>query len=443
MKANRKIVNGWAFYDWANSVYNLVITTAIFPIYYESQTTTTIDGVVSHEIDAFGMHFENSAGLYSYILSLSFLLISILSPLLSGIADYSGNKKFFMRMFTYIGSAACMILFFFQKGMVELGLIAAMFASIGYSGSLVFYNAYLPEIAPREQHDAISAKGYAMGYFGSVLLLILNLVFIENYELFGISDKGMATRIVFISVGLWWFGFSHITFRRLPSNVFDRKPEGNKFTKGFQELLKVWTNLKNNPLLKRYLLSFFILTMGVQTVMLMAVLFAKQEVRQIVDGVEQKMADGNLIISVLLIQIIAIGGAFLFSFMSKKIGNVKALMISSLIWIGVCVAAYEVKYVEGFYGLAAVVGLIMGGTQSLSRSTYSKFLPETVDHASYFSFYDICEKLGIVIGLFSYGFIVNTLGGMRPAIFALGSFFILAFAGLYVVLRTANAGSKV
>lgn len=443
IKYDKKTINGWAFYDWANSVYNLVITTAIFPIYYESQTTTTLaDGSVSYAVDAFGMHFNNAAGLYSYVLACSFLLISLLSPLLSGIADYSGSKKSFMRMFTYVGAFSCMILYFFHKGNLELGLLAAMFASLGYSGSLVFYNAYLPEIAPPEEHDRVSAKGYSLGYLGSVILLIINLIAIENYELLGFENKGPVTRLAFVSVGLWWFGFAHVTFRRLPGNVYGRKPSGNRFTKGINELIGVWRNLKENNILKRYLFSFFVLTMGVQTVMLMAVLFAKQEVKQIIDGVEQKMEDGNLIISVLLIQIIAIGGAYLFAFASKKLGNVKALMLASIIWIGVCVAAYQVRYVGGFYALAAVVGLIMGGTQSLCRSTYSKLLPETEDHASYFSFYDVCEKVGIVIGLFSYGFIVDTLGGMRPAIFALATFFVIALGCLLWVLSTMRATSK-
>ncbi len=447
IKYDKKTINGWAFYDWANSVYNLVITTAIFPIYYESQTTTKLaDGSVSYAVDAFGMHFNNAAGLYSYVLACSFFMISLLSPLLSGIADYSGSKKGFMRMFTYIGSISCMVLFFFDSEHLELGLIAAMGASLGYSGSLVFYNAYLPEIAPPEEHDRISARGYSLGYLGSVLLLIANLVFLENLDWFGLDQvengKKWATKIVFVSVGLWWFGFAHVTFKRLPGNVYDRKPTGNRFTKGARELIGVWHNLKENKVLKRYLLSFFILTMGVQTVMLMAVLFAKQEVKQVIDGVEQKMEDGNLIISVLLIQIIAIGGAYLFAFASKKLGNVRALMLASIVWIGVCVAAFQVKYVGGFYALAAVVGLIMGGTQSLCRSTYSKLLPETEDHASYFSFYDVCEKVGIVIGLFSYGLIVDSLGGMRPAIFALATFFIIAFACLLWVLSTMRRTSK-
>jgi MFS transporter, UMF1 family len=418
---DKKVINAWAFYDWANSVYPLVITTAIFPIFYENISHSGETDMVRF----FGFHFTNTE-LYSYVVGLSFLIVSVISPFLSGIADYTGTKKRFMMFFCYLGSLSCASLYFFDMDHLELSMIPVMFASVGFWGSLVFYNAFLPEIADAKQHDSISAKGYSLGYLGSSLLLILNLAMIMNWEVFGFSDVGTATRFAFLTVGLWWIGFSHITFMRLPNNVYNKKVEGNPILKGFQELFKVWKELKEQPALKTYLLSFFIYSMGVQTVMLMAVLFGKKEIIG--------MEDGNLIISVLIIQFIGMAGAYLFSYLSSVMGNIKALAIAVFMWTIICIGAYFLVYTTmDFYITAGLVGLVMGGIQSLSRSTYSKLLPVTTDHASYFSFYDVLEKIGIVIGMFAFGYIEGFTGSMRNSILALIVFFILGFIVLMKV----------
>lgn len=407
-KGNKKIINAWTFYDWANSSYPLVITAAIFPIYYET-VTRSADG--SDKVMLFGHEFINSE-IYTYTVALSFVIVSLSAPILSGIADYSGNKKRFMQFFCYLGSLSCMSLFFFSKDHLAFGLLSIMLSSIGFWGSLVFYNAYLPEIAEPKDHDRISARGYSLGYFGSSLLLILNLVLIKVF--------GMPAKYAFLTVGIWWIGFAQITFARLPNNVYNRKPQGNVFLKGFRELQKVWGQMKHHKRLRRYLGAFFVYSMGVQTVMLVAVLFAKKEVAG--------MRDTDLIISVLLIQFIGMAGAYLFSFLSDKIGNIKALGVAILIWVGICTGTFFFVHTPvDFYIVAATVGLVMGGIQSLSRSTYSKLLPETLDHASFFSFYDVSEKVGIVIGTFSFGMIEGLTGGMRNSILALIVFFALGF----------------
>lgn len=430
-KGNKKIINAWAFYDWANSVYPLVITTAIFPMYYEAVTTTTAeDGtVISDLVTFFGMSFRNTE-LYSYVISFSFLIVSFISPILSGIADYSDNKKRFLQFFCYLGSVACASLFFFDVDHLEVSMISVLLASVGFWASLVFYNAYLPEIAEPQYHDKISAKGYALGYVGSSILLIICLVLVLT------ATKEMTdlrTRICFVLVALWWIGFSQVTYARLPNSVFSRKPKENKFTKGWKELLKVWEEVKQMKVIKRYLLSFFIYSMGVQTVMIMATLFAAKEINWGGDG-----AKTGLIVSVLIIQFIAIAGAYLFSWISSKLGNVKSLSITLFIWIGICIGAYFIHEPIEFYAIAGIVGLVMGGIQSLSRSTYSKLLPSTKDHASFFSFYDVLEKLGIVIGTFAYGFIEGITGSMRNSIFALGTFFILGFVLLLMVPKNSK-----
>jgi UMF1 family MFS transporter len=424
-KGNKKLINAWTFYDFANSSYPLVITSAIFPIFYVNVTGTKDENgnIIGDTVSLFGRNFKNTE-IYDYVVALSFIIVSITSPLLSGIADYSGSKKRFMQFFCYMGSLSCASLYFFCKEQLALGLLSILFASVGFWGSLVFYNAYLPEIADPEDHDKISAKGFSMGYFGSAILLIINLVLIKVFE--------MPARYSFISVAVWWIGFAQITFAKLPNGTNTHAPsEGGVIFKGFKELKKVWHELKQIKRLKRYLMAFFTYSMGVQTVMLVAVMFAKKEI--------VGMEDSNLIVSVLLIQFVGMLGSFLFSRLSKQIGNIKALGVSLFIWIGLCVGTYGFVYTpNAFYVVACIVGLVMGGVQSLSRSTYSKLLPETEDHASYFSFYDVCEKIGIVIGMFSFGIIEGITGGMRNSILALMFFFITGFLILLTIPKTKN-----
>lgn len=410
---NKKIISAWTFYDWANSVYPLVITTAIFPIFYEA--------VVPKSVNFFNFNFINTE-LYSYIISLSFILVAFLSPVLSGIADYTGNKEKFMKFFCYLGSLSCISLFFFSSEHIELSMVSVLLASIGFWGSLVFYNAYLPEIATPNLHDKISAQGFSKGYIGSSILLIICLVLIQVFE--------VDARYSFVLTGMWWMGFSQITYARLPNNVYNRKPSGNIFFQGFKELNKVWNELKQMKQLKRYLAAFFVYSMGVQTVMIMAIFFGTKEI----SWADEASKTTGLIVSVLIIQFIAIPGAYLMAVLSSKVGNIKALGANIFIWIGICITAYAfVRTPLHFYGVAGVVGFVMGGIQSLSRSTYSKLLPETQDHASYFSFYDVVEKIGIVIGTFMFGFIEGFTGDIRKSILGLILFFVLGFLSLLTV----------
>lgn len=405
---NKKVINAWAIFDWANSAYALVITTAIFPKYFMSVTDPDI---------TFGsMHFTNSS-LYAYSISLAYMIIAFCSPALSGIADSSGRKKFFLRGFTMIGATACIALFYFKgMGQLYLGAGAFIIATIGFAGGLVFYNSYLPEIATEDQYDKVSAKGFAYGYVGSVILLLINLAIILKPEFFGISTPGLPARIAFVMVGMWWIGFSQITFKYLPK---DNKTVvgSNIITKGFREIKKVWLELKSQGNTRKFLLAFFCYSAGVQTVLYMASTFADKEL---------KFPASELIAIIIILQLVAIGGAYLFAHLSKLKGNKYSLIFMLVIWVIICVAAYVVNTKLQFYLLASAVGMVMGGIQSLSRSTYSKLLPTNLhDTTSYFSFYDVLEKLAIVIGTFSFGFIENLTGGMRNSVLTLGLFFIL------------------
>jgi len=415
----KKVINAWAFYDWANSVYNLTITSTIFPIYWSAVSSSN----GSTKVLFFGHSFENTA-LYTFALSFSFLFVALLSPLLSGIADYNGSKKRFMQAFCFIGSVSCSALFFFNRTNIEFGVLAFMLGTIGWAGSLVFYNSYLPEIATEEEQDKVSAKGFALGYVGSSLLLIMNLIVILFPESFGIpKESSLPARIAFLAVGIWWFGFAQYTFYYLPKNKSAIKFKLDVLWKGYRELSGVWAQLKKLKDLKAFLYAFFFFTMGIQTVMYVATLFGSKEL---------KLESGQLIATILIIQFVAIGGAYLFAFISKKIGNISALLIALSIWVVICISAYFVVNANQFYLLALAVGTVMGGSQSLSRSTYSKLLPDTTDTTSFFSFYDTSEKIAIVLGTASYGLIEEITGNMRNSVFTLGTFFIV---GLILLTR--------
>ena len=453
-KGSKKLLNAWAFYDWANSVYTLTIASTIFPIFYG-----TLHFMEGDKIEAFGIVFKNSA-LISYVTAFTFLVVAFMSPILSGIADYVGNKKFFMKLFCYVGSLGCIGLNWFDTSpdRIHLSLLFYFMGLIGYWGSLVYYNSYLPDIAYPEQQDRISARGFSMGYIGSVLLLIINLAMVMKPEWFGfdlsISKEVMesgdevaienamqsardtaaiqAMRYSFITVGVWWIVFSQYTFYILPKGV----SKGHKITKdvvfnGFRELKSVWRDLNKNFRLRRYLHAFFVSSMAVQTIMLMATYFGEQEILWETDS-EKTM---GLIISILVIQIVAILGAVITSRASEKFGNIKTLIVVNVIWMLMCLAAYFVTTPVEFYCIAGLVGLVMGGIQALSRSTYSKFLPETEDTTSYFSFYDVAEKIGIVIGMGIFATVDQITGSMRNAIVFLFAFFLVAVLLLFRVPR--------
>jgi len=434
--ASKKIVNSWAMYDWANSAYNLVITSTIFPAYYEAITGDGNEATID-KVHFLGREYVNTS-LYNYALSIAFVFVAFSSPILSSIADTKGNKKSFMAFFLTLGSLACAAMFFFKKETLWLGIACSIVACIGFWSSLVFYNSFLPEIAAEKDRDRISARGFAYGYIGSVLLQVICFLFVLKPEIFGITDTSFAPRLSFLLVAVWWFGFAQIPLRRLPASrpiAIDRTK--HTLTAGYKELQKVWTQLKSMPALKRFLISFFFYNMAVQTVMLSAALYGTGELQ---------IPTVNLIIAIVLIQLIAIPGAFFVAKLSAILGNIKTLMLCVVVWIGLCIYAYFIptQAIYQFYGLAVGVGFVMGGIQSLSRSTYSKLMPVTRDTTSFFSFFDVTEKVCIVIGLFCFGFITELTGSQRTSVLALIIFFVIGLGFLFYTLRIwgRNTGNE-
>lgn len=427
-RGNKRYINAWAFYDWANSAYSLVISSAIFPIFYGALFLSA--GVET--VSIFGGEIRPTP-LISYVTAAAFIVVALGSPLLSGIADFVGNKKAFLKFYCYLGSLSCIGLYFFDLDHIYFGLLCYFFGLIGFWGSIVFYNSYLPDIAHPEQQDAVSAKGFSLGYIGSVLLLIVNLAMVMQPETFGFEASGagsmQAMRWSFVMVGLWWMGFSQYTFYVLPKGVSKpHKVTSAVVFNGYAELKSVYRALSDNLRLKRYLAAFFVYSMAVQTIMLVATYFGEQEIAWPDEGAKTT----GLIVSILIIQLLAMIGAQLTSMASKKYGNLKTLIAVNSIWAAMSIYAYFMVSPVQFYVAAAIVGLVMGGIQSLSRSTYSKYLPSTEDTASYFSFYDVAEKIGIVIGMLLYGFIDQLTGSMRNSVLFLIVFFI---TGIVLLLR--------
>lgn len=417
-KNNPQVLNAWCMYDWANSTHSLVIVSGIFPVYFGATAINSEGGDV---IDFLDLSIKNSA-LFTFAVSAAFLIIACTSPIFSAIADFSGRKKMFMKFFCYLGAINCALLYFFTKDTVTLSTFFFLFSLVGWAGSIVFYNSFLPEIATEDRFDALSARGFSMGYIGSVLLMIFNLTMLLKPEWYGGISNGMACRISFLTVGIWWAGFAQYPFAKLPSVSFNKMPEGSWIFNGFKELKSVLAELKHLPMLKQFLLAYFFYNMGVQTVMYVAAIFGDKEL---------KLESSALITTVLLIQLIAIVGAYTFSKLSAKYGNIRGLMVAVVIWIGICMGAYLVSSQTQFYVLAGVVGFVMGGIQALSRSTYAKLIPkDTEDTASFFSFYDVTEKTSIVLGTLLFG-LIDQVTNMRNGVLMLMVLFIIGFVMLW------------
>lgn len=407
-KNDKKIINGWAMFDWANSAYALVVSTAVFPPFYASIAPDNVN-VAGRSID--------SNSLYSFSVSLAFILMALLVPALSGVADYSGRRKWFLKFFTLIGASSCILLFFFQSETdVFLGITAFVIGTIGFGAGIVFYNAYLPEIATEDKYDDVSAKGYAFGYIGSVILLLIVLLMISFYDKIGLSSEAMAIRMGFVLVGVWWLSFASVTFKVLPR---DSKSGFNSalFRKGFQELKSVYLIITASKYITRFLAAYFFYIAGVNVIIYLASIFAKDEL-----GFESS----QLIILILLLQFLATIGAYFFAWVSDKRGNKISLLIQIAVWIFICFFAYLTHSIIHFYILAAFVGLVFGGIQSLSRSSYAKFIDDReIPLTSFYSFYDVLTKLAVVGGTLTFGLVNQLTGNMRNSILALSFFFVI------------------
>ncbi len=425
LKNNPKTIHSWCIYDWANSAFSLVISSTIFPIYFENVALNERGGAI---INFLGFSIQNTV-LFSYSISFAFLFATLLSPFLSGIADFTRHRKSFLRLFAYLGSLGCFLLFFFTKQNLLLGVFAFILANFGWAGSIVFYSSFLPIISTTDKMDSVSAKGFSYGYIGSVILLLFNLSMLLKPEWYGNISSEMASRISFASVGIWWIVFAEISLMGLPEKEknIEKMSIFTVFSKSFELLKNVFTLILEDKSMKIFLFAFLFYSMGVQTIMFVASLFGSQEL---------KIPSSGLISTILIIQFLAVIGSIAFARLSKKFGNKIILILIVISWVLICISAYFVTLVMEFYLLAAFVGFLMGGVQSLSRSSFSKLIPlDSKVPTSYFSFYDIVEKTSLVLGTFVYGFSIYITGSMRNSIIAVGVFFLIGFI-LLIPIKT-------
>ncbi len=421
MIIDKKVIRRWTMFDWANSAYSLIISSAIFPAYYTA--------VVPDDIPLWsGLTIDKEVAA-SYAISFSFLVVVLLAPVLSGIADYTASKRRYMRLFTYLGSISCLLMIFFTEQTYFLGISLSVLASIGFSGSLVFYNAFLPEIAPPDMQDKVSAQGYMMGYIGAVILMFACLIFIELNDRLAWGLGSWPVRLSFVAVGVWWLGWGEYALAYLRDKPVDHVIQRSQslYKMGLKTLGDAYRHIQKIPNMQRFLLAYFFYNMGVQTVMYMAVYFASSEL---------SMESSALILTILIIQFLGILGAYLFANLAQSWGNIRTLQLIVLIWVGVCIGAYRTETDVEFMLLASVVGLVMGGVQSLSRSTYSKQIPtDYEENSSFFSFYDVTDKIATVIGTATFGAVASVAGGFRGSALALMVYFLI---GLALLSRVRN-----
>lgn len=421
---DRREILGWTMYDWANSAFSTTVIAALLGPYILNlaESSTTPLRLLGTEIEP--------AAIFPFATSLSVLLQVLFLPLLGVIADFTNLKKRMLLAFAYVGAAATILLFFIRtdmpglgtNGAVLLGSLLYLLANLSFGAALVFYNAFLPEIASPANRDTVSSRGFAYGYLGGGLLLLANFGLLLMMD-----DTALAVRISLASAGLWWLLFTYLyPHQRLQQRDAARRlpPGTNFFVYGFRQVTHTLNDMRTKyPMTLRYLIAYLIYNDGIQTVIVVASSFAADEI-----GIP---AD-RLLLLVLLIQFVAFGGAFLFGHLARRLGAKQAIMISLVIWAVVVILAYAILYNEiQLFILGALIAIVLGGSQALSRSLFAQMIPR--DHeAEYFGFYEISERGTSWLGPLLFAVAVQLTGSQRVAILALILFFV---TGLLLLSR--------
>ncbi len=421
---DKKQVFGWAMYDWANSAFATTVSVAIFPIYFS-------DVVVPEEgFTICGTLFDATV-LFGFMSSLYALLIFICAPVLGAVADFSASKKKFLMVFCYGGSLFTIMLFFCGSGDVWLSMILFFLAQIGFVGGNIFYDAFLPQIASEEKLDWVSGKGFAYGYIGGGLQFAISLALIATHDYIGIS-KELAARTAMVMAGLWWAGFSIFTFIYLkePGTTakkhysYSSLPKWIAYSKiGIQRTLSTAKKVKRFKHLVLFLVAYMIYNDAIQTVIKMSAIYGLDEL---------KIAQTNIMITLLIIQFLAFFGALFFSYLAGKISPKKALMVTLILWTFIVTYGYFITSSGGFLFLGVMVGCVLGGSQALSRSLYGSIIPVNAS-AEFYGFYSVFSKFSTIWGTAIFAFIRHFTGSSRNAIISLAAFFIIGFILLSMV----------
>jgi len=424
MVNNKREIFGWAMYDWANSAFSTTIGTVFLGPYVAALAAKAASAAQDGVARIFGIPIAPDS-FFPYCISFSVGMQVLFLPILGAIADYSHRRKQMMQLFASIGAVATMLMFFTTAPLWWLGGLLFIVANLAFGAALVFYNSYLPDIASEDQRDRVSSYGWAMGYLGDGLLLILNLILFLMSDKIGIP-KDLAIRINLASAGVWWLTFSFFTWTRLRSrHAAKQLPKGENYARvGFKQLWSTIKEMKNFPETLKYLLAYFLYNDGIQTVIAISSTFAAAPLIRGGVGMDQS----TLIVVILMIQFMAFAGALLWGRLAGWVGAKRSIIVSLVIWSGVVTYAYfglkgESRVLE-FFILGAVIALVLGGSQAISRSLYSQIIPSG-KQAEYYSFYEISERGTSWIGPLLFGLVNQVFGSLRPAILSLIFFFVM------------------
>lgn len=409
-----KEIKSWYLYDFASSAFSATVITVFLGPYL---TNVAQDSAVNGEINFFGMNINPDA-LFAYSISISVMLQVFILPLLGSIVDLTGKKKEFLGAFALIGSISTMLMYFINDGNYMLGFCLLIIANLSFGVSMVIYNSILNDITTESERDSVSSKGYAIGYIGGGILLALNLVLFSMAEGNQIYiSSGEAVRISLCSAGIWWFVFSIFPLITLRNRHLNKVNTGsNLLSSGFKQFVKTFKELKNYPQTLVFLIAYLLYNDGVQAVITFASQFGIHELN---------LEQSTLITVILLIQFVAFFGSYFFAFLSTKIGAKNSILITLVVWIIGLIYAYGfLNDATGFYILGLTVGFIMGGTQALSRSMFSKLIPNGAE-AEYFSIYEISERGTSWLGSLVFGLSLEFTNSYRIAILSLLFFFVV------------------
>ncbi len=412
---DKREIFGWTMYDWANSAFSTTVVTTFLGPYL----TSLADDMGGVNILGF---IVQPAAFFPACVSISVLLQVVFLPLLGAIADFSHLKKRMMLLFAYVGAASTLALFLVRGELVVLGGLFFIIANLSFGAAIVFYNAFLPEITTPDRRDSVSSRGFAYGYLGGGLLLLANLILLRLME-----DTGLAVRLSLASAGIWWLGFTYLFPQRLLRQRRPARelPPGESYLSQSLKQLRstLFELVREHPMALRYLIAYLIYNDGIQTVIVVSTQFASEELGA---------AEDTLVLLVLVIQFVAFGGAFAFNYLAGRIGCKQAVMTSLVIWSLIVIAAFALLYeIWQLWILGVAVALVLGGSQALSRSLFSRMIPKGRE-AEYFGLYEISERGTSWIGPFVFALAVQLTGTQRVAIVSLIIFFVL---GLFLLNR--------
>ncbi len=418
---HRPELRAWAMYDWANSAFMVTIVTAVFPIYFSS--------VAAADLEPATASFR-----FAVTTTVALTFVALLAPVLGALADFAGIKKKMMGACVGLGVVATACMFFIQQGDWVLAALLFAFANIGVTSSLVFADSLLPHIAGPGELDRVSTAGYALGYLGGGLLLVVNLAWIQQPELFGLSGAALASRLSFVSVAVWWLGFSIPLFRKVPEPArtleADEQAGESAIRASFVRLGETLRELRGYRQAFLMLLAFLVYNDGIGTIIRMATTF----------GTEIGLEQGDLITAVVLVQFVGVPFAFVFGQLAGHIGAKQAIFLSLVVYTVISVLAYGMTTATGFYALALLVGMVQGGSQALSRSLFASMVPRHKS-AEFFGFFGVFEKFAGIVGPGVFAVMILLTGSSRGAILSLITFFVVG--GLLLSRVDVEEGKRV